>query len=165
MAQSFSFDIVSKVDLEEVRNAIHHATKEMSQRFDFKGSKSEITLKDKEREIVVVADNDMRLKNVIEILNGRFAKRSVPRKALIFGKVEPTFSGTVTQKIAIQSGIETEKCKDLVKIIKELKLKVQATIQENQVRVSGAKKDDLQEVMRVLKEKDLQFHLEFANYR
>ena len=165
MAQAYSFDIVSRVEMHEVLNAVNQATKEMSQRFDFKGSKSEITLNQKEQEIIVVSDNEMKLKSVLEILQGRFAKRSIPPKALVYGKVEESFAGTVTQKIAIQAGIETEKCKEIVKIIKELKLKVQSTIQESQVRVNGAKKDDLQAVMQALREKDLPYHIEFVNYR
>jgi hypothetical protein len=165
MAQTFSFDIVSKIEMHEVLNALNQATKEMSQRFDFKGSKSEITLNQKESEIHVVSDNEMKLRSVLEILQGRLAKRSIPHKALVYGKVEDSFAGTVKQTISIQSGIEIERCKEIVKMIKELKLKVQATIQEAQVRVVGSKKDDLQTVMQMLRDKDLPYHVDFANYR
>lgn len=165
MAQNYSFDIVSKINMEEVLNAVNQATREMSQRFDFKGSKSTITLNRKDREITVVGDDDMKRKNVLEILRVRLAKRDVPLKGLDYGTIENTFSGTVTQKIKVQSGLTTEQCKEIVKIIKPLKLKIKATIQDAQVRISGPKKDDLQTVMETLREKELSYHLEFDNYR
>lgn len=165
MAQSFSFDIVSKIDMEEVLNAVNQATREMSQRFDFKDSKSTITLSRKEREITVVGDDDMKRRSLLEILHQRLAKRGVPIKGLVYGAIEQTFSGTVTQKITVQSGLSTDQCKEIVKIIKTLDLKVKATIQESQVRVSGAKKDELQAVMQALRDKDLSYHIGFDNYR
>ena len=165
MAQSNSFDIVSKVKMEEVHNAVNQTLKEMSQRFDFKGSKSTLELNQKESTITIVADDDMKLRNIIEILKLRLAKRDVSPKALSFGKPEATFSGTVTQVVTVQSGLSSEQCKEIVKIIKELKLKVQASIQEAQVRVSGVKKDDLQTVIQTLRDKDLPFHIGFDNYR
>lgn len=165
MAQTNSFDIVSKVKMEEVHNAVNQTLKEMSQRFDFKGSKSTLELNQKESTITIVADDDMKLRNIIEILKLRLAKREVSPKALSYGKAEATFSGTVTQVVTVQSGLSSEQCKEIVKIIKELKLKVQASIQEAQVRVAGAKKDDLQTVIQTLRERDLPFHIGFDNYR
>jgi cyclic-di-GMP-binding protein len=165
MAQNFSFDIVSKIELHEVANAINQAMKEIAQRFDFRGTKAEITLNQKDRQIVLIAESNIQLQNITDILHARLAKRNVPHKALVYGKIEDAFAGTLRQEIKLQSGIETEKCKEIVKIIKDLKLRVQASIQENQVRVSGAKKDDLQEVMKILKARDLPFHIEFDNFR
>jgi len=165
MAQTNSFDIASKVDMQEVLNAVNQATKELRQRYDFKGSKSEITLNQGEREITALGDDDFKLKAVIDILQGRLVKRGVSLKALQYGKVEEAAMGMARQKIKLQSGIDTERCKEIVKFIKTLKLKVQAQIQDQQVRVSGAKKDDLQAVIQALKERDYDFHMEFVNYR
>ncbi len=165
MAQTYSFDIVSKIDLEEVLNAINQATREMSQRFDFKDSKSSITLNRKEREIVIVADDDMKRRSLLEMLHTRLAKRGVSVKGLEYGTIEQTFSGTLTQKIKVQSGLSTDQCKEITKIIKTLQLNVKTTIQDAQVRVAGPKKDDLQAVMAALRDKDLPFHLGFDNYR
>jgi len=165
MAQSFSFDIVSKIDMEEVLNAVNQTTREMSQRFDFKDSKSTITLNRKEREITVVADDDMKRRSILEILHVRCAKRGVSLKGLAHGSIEQTFSGTLTQKIQVQSGLSTEQCKEIVKIIKSLNLKVKTTIQDAQVRVSGPKKDELQAVMQRLREEDFSYHVGFDNFR
>jgi len=165
MAQTHSFDIVSKVDLHEVQNAVNQAVKEMRQRFDFKGSKSEIELNQKERELTLLSEDDFKLKNVMSMLQGRLVKRGVALKALSYGKVEEASGAMVRQKIKIQSGIEKERCKDIVKFIKSLKLKVQSNIQDEQVRVSATKKDDLQTVQEQLKDKDYDFHMEFVNYR
>lgn len=165
MAQTFSFDIVSKIDLEEVLNAVNQTTREMSQRFDFKGTKSTVELNKKEREIKVVADDDMKRRNILEILQVRLTKRSVPLKALDYGDPEQTFGGTLTQKIKVQSGLSTEQCKELVKIIKTMNLKVKATIQDAQVRVAGPKKDELQAVMQRLRAEDLAYDFTFDNYR
>jgi len=165
MVQTFSFDIVSKIDLEEVLNAVNQTTREMSQRFDFKDSKSSVTLDRKEREITVVGDDDMKRRNILEILNVRLSKRGVSLKGLVYGTIEQTFSGTLTQKIKVQSGLSTEQCKEITKIIKSLDLKVKTTIQDAQVRVSGPKKDELQAVMQKLRDEDLSYHLGFDNYR
>jgi uncharacterized protein YajQ (UPF0234 family) len=165
MAQSFSFDIVSKIDMEEVLNAVNQATREMSQRFDFKDSKSSVTLNRKEREITVVGDDDMKRRNILEILNVRLSKRGVSLKGLVYGTIEQTFSGTLTQKIKVQSGLSTEQCKEITKIIKSLDLKVKTTIQDAQVRVTGPKKDELQAVMQKLRDEDLSYHVGFDNYR
>ena len=161
----FSFDIVSKVDLAEAQNAVNQANKEISQRYDFKGSKSEVTLNQKDSEIMVVADDEMKLRSVNDILQGKLVKRGISLKAMTYGKVEDAAGGMVRQKIEIQSGINKDKCKDIVKFIKNTKIKVQAQIQDEQVRVSGKKKDDLQEIISMLKEQDFDIDMEFDNYR
>ena len=165
MASDFSFDIVSKVDLQEVHNAVNQANKEISQRYDFKGSKSEISLNQNENQITVLADDDFKLKNVIDILQGKLVKRGISLKALTYNKEESATQGMVRQKIDIQSGINKDKCKEIVKYIKDTKVKVQAQIQDTQVRVTGRKKDDLQEIISKLKEKDFGIDMEFDNYR
>jgi len=165
MADEHSFDIVSKVDIQEVLNAVQQAMKEISQRFDFKDSKSNIELNNDKNEIVIVSDDEYKLKSVIDIFQGKLVKRKVSLKSLIYGKIEPALSGTVKQVITLQQGIPTEKAKEIVKIIKDTKLKIQAEIQKDQVRVRAKKIDDLQSLIRFLKEKDLGIHMEFANYR
>ena len=165
MADEHSFDIVSKVDLQEVLNAVQQAMKEISQRFDFKDSKSNIELNNDKNEIVIVSDDEYKLKSVIDIFQGKLVKRKVSLKSLIYGKIEPALSGTVKQVITLQQGIPTEKAKEIVKMIKDTKLKVQAEIQKDQVRVRAKKIDDLQSLIRLLKEKDLGIYMEFANYR
>ncbi len=165
MATDFSFDIVSTVDMQEVLNAVNQSNKEISQRYDFKGSKSEITLQQKDNAITILADDDLKLKSVLEILKAKFVKRSVPIKALTFQKAEEASGGMIRQKVDIQSGITKDKCKEVVKFIKDTKMKVQAQIQDAQVRVTGRKKDDLQELMEKLKEKDFDMNIQFENYR
>ena len=160
-----SFDIVSKVDLQEVSNAIQQAMKEIGQRYDFKGSKSSIELDKGNNEITLVSDDDYKLKAVTDILESKLIKRKVPIKALIYGKVESALSGTVKQVVKLQQGIPTEKGKEIAKIIKTSKFKVQAEIQKDQVRVKAKKIDDLQSAISMLKEKDLGIHVEFVNYR
>lgn len=163
MAAENSFDIVSKIDMAEVANAVNQAMKEIGQRFDFKGSKSSIT---QEKDgIVVISDDEYKLKSVVDILQVKLVKRGVPIKNLSYGKVEPAQAGTVRQRISIQQGIPTEKAKDIVKAIKDTKLKVQASIQADQVRVSGKSRDDLQAVIQTLKAKDFGLELQFTNYR
>lgn len=165
MADEHSFDIVSKVDMQEVLNSVQQATKEMSQRFDFKGSKSSIDLNKDKGEITLISDDEHKLKNVIDILQSKLAKRKVSLKFLQYGKVEPSAGGTVRQVITLQQGIAMEKAKEIVKIIKDSKLKVQAEIQKDQVRVRAKKIDDLQAVIAMFREKDLGIHMEFMNYR
>jgi uncharacterized protein YajQ (UPF0234 family) len=162
MADS-SFDIVSKVDLQEVKNAIAQATKEIQTRFDLKGTGSSADLAGEE--IVLASSDDFKLRAVREVLEQRLVKRSVPLKAITWGEVEHALGGTVRQKASLQSGIPTEKAREIVKIIKGTKLKVQAAIQGDQLRVSGKNRDDLQAVMRVLREADLGIDMQFANYR
>lgn len=160
-----SFDIVSKVDLQEVSNAVQQAVKEISQRFDFRGSKSSIELDKGNNVITIISDDEYKLKSVVDILESKLIKRKVPIKALSYGKVESALSGTVRQPVTLQQGIPTEKGKEIVKIIKNTKLKVQAEIQKDQLRVRAKKIDDLQSVMQLLKEKDMGIHLDFVNYR
>ena len=163
MAQDSSFDIVSKTDMQEVANAIQQAQKELAQRFDFKGSKSEITLSGEE--LVLVSDDEVKLRSLRDIVEGRLVKRGVSLKAVDYGKVEAAALGTVRQKAKIVQGIESEKAKNIVKAIKDSKLKVQASIQSDQVRVSGRNKDDLQRTIALVKEKDFGIPLQFTNYR
>jgi len=165
MADEHSCDIVSKIDLQEVLNAVQQAEKEISQRFDFKGSKSSIELNKEKHEIVVISDDDMKLKTVLDILQSKLVKRGISLKALQYGKIEPAAGGTARQHITLQQGIPTDKAKEIVKIVKETKLKVQSEIQKDQVRLKGKKIDDLQAVMALLREKELGIHIDFANYR
>jgi cyclic-di-GMP-binding protein len=163
MAQDFSFDIVSKTEMQEVSNAIQQAQKELAQRFDFKGSKSSIELT--AEEIVLVSDDEGKLRSVKDILESKLVKRGVSLKALDYATLEQAAGGTVRQKGKIVQGIEIEKAKAIVKAIKEAKLKVQASIQSDQVRVTGRAKDDLQKAMAVVKAHDYGIPLQFTNYR
>jgi uncharacterized protein YajQ (UPF0234 family) len=165
MADEHSFDIVSKVDLQEVLNAVQQTMKEIGQRFDFKGSKSDVELHKDKNEITVVSDDELKLKSVMDILQTKLIKRGVSIKALTYGKIEQASGNTVRQIITLQQGIPVEKAKEIVKIIKDTKMKVQAEIQKDQVRVRAKKIDDLQSIMKLLKEKDLGVHMEFINYR
>lgn len=163
MAKDCSFDIVSEVDLQEMDNAVNQTTKEIGQRYDFKGSKAEMVL-DKES-LKLSAEDEYKLGAMLDVLRTKMVKRNVPLKCLDPGKIESAFSGTVKQTITIQKGIGKEKAKAVVNYIKEQKLKVQAQIMDDQVRVTGAKKDDLQAVMQKLKEKDFGIDLQFINFR
>jgi uncharacterized protein YajQ (UPF0234 family) len=163
MAQEFSFDVVSKTDMQEVTNAVIQAQKELAQRFDFKGSKSSIELSGEE--LVLISDDEGKLVSVKDILETRLIKRGVSIKALDYGKLEPAMSGTVRQKVKIVQGIETDKAKAIVKTIKDAKVKVQASIQSDQVRVVGRSKDDLQKAMTLVKAQDYGIPLQFTNYR
>ncbi len=165
MAQEFSFDVVSKVDLQEVLNAVQQGSKEIATRFDFRGSKSKIEWNEKELELTMTSDDEGKLKSVKDILETRLVKRGVSVKSLDFQKVEPAAMGTVRQVVKIQQGIASEKAKEIVKAIKDRKLKVQASIQADQVRVTGRAKDDLQEVMALLRAGDFGVPLQFTNYR
>ena len=165
MAQEFSFDVVSKVDLQEVSNAVAQAGKEIATRFDFRGSSSKIEWNDKELELTLISDDEQKLKSVVDILETRLVKRGVAIKALDFGKIEPAASATVRQVVKIQQGIASEKAKEIVKAIKDRKIKVQASIQADQVRVTGRSKDDLQGVMTLLRGRDFGVPLQFTNYR
>lgn len=163
MAQEFSFDIVSKTDMQEVANAIQQAQKELVQRFDFKGSKSSIELaKD---ELVLVSDDEGKLRSLKDIVETKLVRRKVSLKAIDYGKIEAASLGTVRQRAKIVQGIESEKAKAIVKAIKDEKLKVQASIQADQVRVVGRSKDDLQKAIALVKEKDFGIPLQFTNYR
>ena len=158
-----SFDIVSKVDMQEVDNAVNQTVKEITQRYDFKGSKSEIT---QEKDTVkILADDDFRLKAIIDILQSKLIKRGISVKAMQYGKVEPASGGMVRQIITVQQGISKEKGKEINGVIKDTKLKVQSQIQDDQVRVTGKNIDDLQEVIKLLKEKDLGIEMQYVNFR
>jgi len=165
MADQFSFDVVSEVNMQELKNALDQATKEIKQRFDFKDSKTEITLKEKEKELVVVSDDDYKLNAVTDIIKSKCVKRGVSLKAFDYGAVEPALSGTVRQTAKIQSGLAPEKAKEITKAVKESKLKVQAQIQGEQVRVLSKSKDELQSTMALLKGKDFGVDLQYTNYR
>lgn len=165
MADQSSFDIVSKVDMQEMRNAIDQSMKEVRQRFDFKGSKTDLALKDNEPVLIAISDDEYKLKAVLDILKAKCVKRNVSLKALSYGKVEGALGGTVRQNITIQSGIVEDKAKAIVKAIKDGKYKVQAQIQNDQIRVQSKSKDELQVVIGFLKQKDFEIDLKFENYR
>ena len=165
MAKNCSFDIVSNVDLQEVKNAISQAVMEIRQRFDFKGSKSEITLDEKIPALNLVSDDEHKMKSVVDILEGKLIKRKVSLKALSYGQVEPAGGNTVRQAIQLQQGIPQEKGKEIVKAVKGMKIKVQGQVMDDQVRVTGKNRDDLQTVIAELKEKDFGIAMSFTNYR
>lgn len=158
-----SFDIVSKVDMQEIDNAVNQALKEILQRYDFKGTHNEIKLENDA--IVLVGADDYKLDAVIDVLKGKLVKRKVSPKCLDYGKKEPASGGAVRQRVAIVQGISKDKGKEIVKRIKNSKLKVQAQIMDDQVRVSGKKIDDLQAVIKLLKGEDLGVELQFVNMR
>ena len=162
MAES-SFDVVSSVDLQEVKNAISQAMKEITTRFDLKGTGSEVALTGEE--IVVSSSDEYKIKAVRDVLEERLVKRSVPLKALTWGAIEKALGATARQKVTLQKGIPSDKAREIVKLIKGAKRKVQAAIQGDQVRVSGKNKDDLQSVIRLLKGTDLGIDMQFTNYR
>ncbi len=163
MAKENSFDIVSKTDYAEIDNALNQTLKEVSQRFDFKGSKATVELADKD--LVMSAEDETRLRNMNDILQSKFIKRGISLKALDYQKIEPAAGGTVRQTVKIQQGIPIEKAKEIVKYIKDAKLKVQASIQGETVRVSGKDRDTLQETIAALKAKDFAIDMQFDNYR
>ena len=165
MAQEFTFDVVSKVDLQEVSNAVQQAAKEIGTRFDFRGSKSRIDWNEKELALTLTSDDESKLKSVVDILETRLVKRGIAVKSLDYGKVEPAAGATVRQVAKVQQGIPTEKAKEIVKAIKDQKLKVQASIQADQVRIAGKSKDELQTVMGLLRGRDFGVPLQFTNYR
>ena len=163
MAKDNAFDIVSKTDYAEVTNALNQTTKEISQRFDFKGSKATVELQQKD--LMLSAEDDTKLRNMNDILQSKLVKRGISLKALDYQKVEPAAGGTVRQLVKVQQGIPTDKAKEVVKFIKDGKYKVQASIQGETVRVSGKDRDTLQEVIAALKGKDFGIDMQFDNYR
>lgn len=163
MAKDCSFDIVSKVDLMEVDNAVNQTAKEISQRFDLKDTNTEIERKNEE--IIINAEDDFKLKNVVDILQTKMTKRNISLKALEYGKIEHALGGKVKQIIKLQQGIDKDQAKLITTTIKDSKLKVQASIQGDAVRVTGKNKDDLQDVIQLLKAADLPINLSFTNYR
>ena len=158
-----SFDIVSTVNSQEVDNAINQTRKEVGQRYDFKGTETEIQLEGDD--IRIISENDYKVKAVVDVLQSKMVRRSIDLKALTYGNIEPAAGGRARQVITIRRGIDTEKAREIVKIIKDAKLKVQSQIQGDQVRVSGKKRDDLQLVIQLLKGKELDIPLQFVNYR
>src|ERR671938_1415121 len=163
MAQQNSFDIVSQVEIAEVKNALDQTMKEVRQRFDFKGSRAEVRLE--EQELILTAEDETKLRNMNDILQQKLVRRGVPLKAFSYGRVEPAAGGTVRQRAQIQQGIPQEKAREVVKFIKDTKAKVQASIQGDVVRVSGRDRDTLQDIIAKLKDKDFGIHMSFTNYR
>jgi len=159
-----TFDIVSKIDLQEVSNAIQQALKEIHQRYDLKDSKSDIQMEGHEALVLTSAD-DFKLKAVNDVFQSKLVKRGVPLKGLEYGKIEPAAGSTVRQRITLQQGIPTEKAREIVKTIKDTKKKVQASIQGDLVRVSGKDRDTLQEIIALLRQKDFGIDMQFTNYR
>ena len=158
-----SFDVVSKVDMQEVSNAVQQTRKEVGQRYDFKGSKTQI---EQEKNVIrITSDNDFKVKAVVDVLQSKLVKRSVNLKSLEYGKIEPAAGGLARQVITIQQGLDTDAAREVVKIIKDSKIKVQAQVQEDQVRVTGKKRDDLQQVIQTLRAADFRRPLQFVNMR
>jgi uncharacterized protein YajQ (UPF0234 family) len=164
MAQDFSFDVVSKLDLQEVENAVNQANKEIQTRFDFKGSVSRIDW-DKKEVITLFSDDEQKLKSVIDILQSKLIKRGISLQALDYQKIEPAEKATVRQPVKLKQGIESEKAKAIVKAIKDAKIKVQASIQGDQLRIASKSKDDLQSTMTFIRGQDFGVPLQFTNYR
>jgi uncharacterized protein YajQ (UPF0234 family) len=160
-----SFDVVSIVDMPEVLNAVQQARKEVQTRFDLKNTKSEIELNEKDKKVIVHSADDFKVKSVVDVLQQKIAKRKVPLKNFTYGPIQPAAGSTARQEITIQSGIPIEKCRDIVKAIKDSKIKVQASIQGDLVRVSGKSRDLLQEAIQVLRQSDFGLELQFTNYR
>ncbi len=166
MATPASFDITSTVDLQEVDNALKQARKEVAQRYDFKGSKASVDFEPAESRLVLVADDDFKLNALWEIVQTRLVRRNVPTKNLTRGVAQPAANSTVRQEVAMQQGISSETARNIVKFIKAAKLrKVQATVQGDQIRIASPSKDELQDVMRLLREQDFGVALQFGNYR
>jgi uncharacterized protein YajQ (UPF0234 family) len=163
MAAENSFDIACKVDMQEVANAINQATREIETRYDLKGSKNEI--KQEKMDLLLASGDEMKLKAVLDILQSKLHRRGIDLKALTIGDPEPAAGATLKQKITLQDGIPIEKAKEIVRHIKDSKIKVQASIQEKQVRVSGKNRDDLQAAIALVKGKDFGVALQFTNYR
>jgi hypothetical protein len=160
-----SFDIVSRIDLQEVNNAIQQAVKEVLNRYDLKNTKSTIELDADGSKIVIRSSDDFTIKQVVDVLDQKLIRRGIPLKGLSYGPVKEAGGSTVMLEIALQQGIPIEKAREIVKLIKNRKLKVQSSIQGDQVRVTGNKRDDLQEVIAMLKEQDLGIDMQFSNYR
>ena len=160
-----SFDVASKIDLNEVLNAVQQASKEIQTRYDLKDSKSSIELNEKEHKILLASSDEYKLKAVSEILGQKLVKRNVPLKGLEYGQVTPASGGSVRQEINLQQGIPIEKGRDIVKVIKDSKLKVQASIQGDVVRISGKDRDTLQQAIALLRGKDFGIDMQFTNYR
>ncbi len=164
MAKDASFDIVSTVDMQEIDNAVNQAAKEIETRFDFKNSKSEISFDGKDT-VTMISDSEHKVASVYDILQSKCVKRGVSLKALKPGKVEQASAGTVRQLVRLQQGINQDEAKSITKLIKDSKIKVQVSIQGDQLRVSGKNRDDLQQVIQLIRDADLPFAVQFVNYR
>jgi uncharacterized protein YajQ (UPF0234 family) len=160
-----SFDVVSKIDLAEVNNAVQQAMKEITQRYDLKDSHSSIELNEKENKLLLASRDEYKLKAITEVLQGKLVKRHVPLKGLSYGTVEPASGQSVRQEVSLQQGIPTEKAREIIKRIKDSKLKVQASIQGDLVRVAGKDRDTLQSVIKLLRDADFGIDMQFTNYR
>ena len=163
MAQDFSFDVVSKVDMQELKNAVDQTMREIGTRFDFKDSVSEVTLE--EATLKLHSDDEYRLQALIDVLQGKLVRRGVSLKALEYGKLEPAAKGTVRQEVKVRQGIDSDKARQMSKLIRDTKRKVQAQIQGDQLRVSSKSKDELQAIQQLLKSEDFGIDLQFINYR
>ena len=163
MAKDNTFDVVSVVDLQEVDNAINQAIKEINNRFDFKGSKTKITFENDQ--IIIISDDDFKLKNAKDVLETKLVKRGIDLKALKYGKLEEASGNTVRQRADLIQGIDKEKAKVITKALKNSKIKVQCTFQDDQVRISGKNRDDLQAAMQLIKGEDLGMPIQFVNFR
>ncbi|MDD4169114.1 MAG: YajQ family cyclic di-GMP-binding protein [Desulfotomaculaceae bacterium] len=163
MAKENTFDIVSQVNMQEVNNAVDQSIRELRTRFDFKGSKSDISF-DGEA-LILIGDDEFKLKNVVDIFETRLVKRGVNLKALRYGKMEPAAKDTVRQRVTLVQGLDKEKTKVITKLVKASKLKVQAIVQGEQVRISGKNRDDLQSIMQVIKDNEFDIPLQFVNFR
>lgn len=163
MAKDSSFDVVSQIELHEVDNAIAQALKEIANRYDFKGSKSEI--RREEDHLIIISDSEYKLESVIDVLQTKFIKRDIPLKSMSYGKIESASGGLVRQKVDLIQGIDQENAKKIGKIIKDAKIKVQVQIQGDQLRISGKNRDDLQAAIQLVKEASLAIDVQFINYR
>jgi uncharacterized protein YajQ (UPF0234 family) len=163
MSSESSFDIVSAIDMQELNNAVQQAVKEIDSRFDFKGSKSSITLE--KNELVIVSDDEYKLNSVIDVLQSKMSKRGIALKNLDYGKIEPAASSTVRQRIGLKQGIDQENAKKINVIIRDSKLKIKSQIQGDQIRVTGKSKDDLQQAIHLLRQANIPLDLQFVNFR
>jgi uncharacterized protein YajQ (UPF0234 family) len=163
LAKDASFDVVSQIDLQEVSNAVNQAQKEIEQRFDFKNSKSSIKLE--QEKILLISDDEFKLRNVTDILESKLVKRQVSLRALEYGKIQPAAGDTVRQEVKLIQGLAQDKAKQIMKVIKDSKIKVTSSIQGDQIRVAGKNKDDLQAVITLLRKEDFGIDLQFINYR
>lgn len=164
VAKENTFDIVSRVDLQEVRNAVDQSIRELRTRFDFKGSRSDI-IYDGGEEITLVGDDEFKLKNVVDILETKMVKREINLKALRYGKIEPGAKDTVRQKVSLIQGLDKDRARVITKLVKNSKLRVQVAVQGDQVRISGKNRDDLQAIIQIIKDHDFDIPLQFVNYR
>ncbi|MDD4765966.1 MAG: YajQ family cyclic di-GMP-binding protein [Desulfotomaculaceae bacterium] len=163
MAKENTFDIVSRVDMQEVRNSVDQSVRELRTRFDFKGSRSDIIFDGEE--ITLIGDDDFKLKNVVDILESKLVKRGINIKALRYGKIEPAAKDTVRQKLNLVQGVDKEQSKIITRLVKDSKLKVQVSIQGDQLRISGKNRDNLQEIIQIIKDYEFDIPLQFVNYR